>query len=335
MHRSVTALARSRRTSRLASVALRLLFARPAFWSLGALFAVVGLGGCAASELDLCDPEVAAEVVYEPNTGAPAYVGQALMLRSCGGGQFCHSSTADGIDRHGVPRGLDFDVQIASIDASANVEKVVVLRHGRFRVRQQREDIWRTVQDGSMPPTSTEAQEVLVESLQYASITGDPLPPLDSPAGREALRNWLACDSPVIERTVAQPGVPSVTVSGLGELEVAASWDSIFEDLLVNRCASAVCHGGEPTAGFRIYKLDREATRAQLFLPASTATRDGCAGQGPLVDLSQPEAESLFVRKLAQSSDELCGDRMPRDTVPVGAENIENIREWIRMGALP
>jgi hypothetical protein len=69
------------------------------------------------------------------------------------------------------------------------------LREDLATARRFRHEILREVQRGEMPPG--EAGRAVVE----ASPRYRDLPALDEPAGREILRNWLACDLPIVERT--------------------------------------------------------------------------------------------------------------------------------------
>jgi len=300
--------------------------------------AFLGIAGCAA-DLGVCDAVAAERVVYDTRTGLPAYEGQALLLGSCGGGQFCHAAGVDAEARHGVPAGFDFDVRLASNDARTFPEEVERLRHARFRVRQARDAIWEEVVAGAMPPASTEAQRVVAAGPQHARLlaTGEsePLPGLATPEGREVLRNWLACDGPVIERTVARAdGVPSVVVAALPVAPVEANWNSIFSALLVPRCASGLCHGGNPDAGFQVFVDDAAATLAALREPPrGVRTGDDCRGTGVLLDTADPDA-SLFLRKLAATDDaSVCGRPMPLNALRVSDDDLANIRAWIAAGA--
>ncbi|MCG8419518.1 MAG: cytochrome c [Proteobacteria bacterium] len=81
----------------------------------------------------------------QQNTGA------TIVFTTCIG---CHSSQLQGADRRGVPDGMDFDV----IDI----------------VRDMAADIYRTAEDGSMPPPTSD-----VTALNSAQV--------------EAVRVYLAC----------------------------------------------------------------------------------------------------------------------------------------------
>jgi hypothetical protein len=307
------------------------------YLAVAALFAGAG---CSA-DLGVCDPIASERVVYDTSTGMPAYEGQALLLGSCGGGQFCHASGIDAVALHGVPSGFDFDVRLASSDARVFPDEVARLRHARFRVRQARASIWEEVVEGTMPPSSLEAQRVVAAGPRYArlSVSGEsePLPGLDTAAGREVLRNWLACDGPVVERTVARAdGVPSVAVPGQSVAPVEANWDSVFGALLVPRCASGLCHGGNPDAGFQVFVDDAEASYAELGAPPrGVRAGDDCRGEGALLDTTNPDA-SLLLRKLAATDDAaVCGRPMPLNALRVTDDDLANVRAWIAAGAPP
>ena len=152
------------------------------------------LCGC-APDLGECDIEVAKQVYYtDDEVRLPAYGGQALVEASCGGGAFCHSEAATGPARYGVPAGLDFDVSIAE-----TADQTARLRSGIARVREWRSGVWREVHAGTMPPGEI-GEAIRAGGLPYAE-----LPPLPTAEGKEILRNWLACNAPIVERATTRP----------------------------------------------------------------------------------------------------------------------------------
>lgn len=169
-----------------------------------------------AVDLGECDPVMATHVTY--SGGVPAYEGQAMVATNCGNASFCHSSGASGQQRYGASLGLDFDVQIASTRAATNDVELELeaastarLRQAQNNVRTYAEHIYREVESGRMPPFGGATEDTLIGLPRYADAEGRRVPPVDSYEGLEILRNWLACDAPVVERTTPRPdGAASV-----------------------------------------------------------------------------------------------------------------------------
>lgn len=163
-----------------------------------AALAAIVVGGC-GTDLGECDPDAARRIVYD-DEGFPAYEGQALIQVSCGNGAFCHSAQATGAARYGAPAELDFDVAIVATEAD-----LARLERGVANVRDYREDILDLVEDGEMPPWGEATETVHRNVPRYRRVADDGtvtrLPFIDSFEGLEILRNWLACDAPVVERT--------------------------------------------------------------------------------------------------------------------------------------
>jgi hypothetical protein len=90
-----------------------------------------------------------------PGGMSMAAAGQQVVAQACAGGR-CHSATATGKNRVGVPAGLNFDVPSVVHDWS--------------------QTMWDQIEDGNMPPKNQ--GRVL------------------SVADKETLRNWLACGAP-------------------------------------------------------------------------------------------------------------------------------------------
>ncbi len=290
-----------------------------------ALPLVLALLGCEPTLGD-CDQAAAIRVAYDEASGLPAYEGQAQMIASCGYGSFCHG--AEPTDAFGVPEGLTFDVQLASSSAEVREDQVARLRRGRFRTVQEARLILHSVDLGTMPPRDD--SDVLAGAPRYVRPeSGDfvPVPAVDTDEGREVLRNWLACDAPVVERPVPRSdGVAAVVVPPLDLPPIEPTWTSIFEDLLRRRgCGSARCHGGTES-GFRV--TDAAATYDALVGRAPSS--EECAGSGTLVVASDPDA-SLLLEKLLPSP--TCGDRMPLSGLPLNETDVAAVRQWIADGA--
>lgn len=303
-----------------------------------ALTLLVFATGC-FPEVGDCDPIAAQRPVYDQD-GVPAYEGQALVLASCASNGVCHGEPDETrLDaRFGVPAALTFDVQLASFDNQIRDGEVARQRRARFRILQVSGNVLDVVHRRQMPPPSdgpdSPAELFYAQAPAYSNADGEPLPPANSDDGMEILRNWLACGAPVVERTVARPdGVESVTAARLIRTPLEPTWTSIYTDLLSTRCNSAICHGGNPDAGFRVLNDDPGGTLDSLLSgAASTATGLDCAEDGSALLVPGDPDASLLYRKITGSP--TCGDTMP----PGGSISDENrmaIQQWIEDGANP
>ncbi len=169
------------------------------------------LGGCAGETLGPCDRAAAQRVVHDER-GYPYYAAQALVHASCGQAAFCHAGTAEGPTRWGVPMGLDFDMDLASVSGStapltpSERRLRSRLREGRQRVLEWGEAFYDSVESGWMPPYGDATVEVHAGVSRYVfADDGSRLPRVDDAEGLAILRNWLACGAPVVERTSPHP----------------------------------------------------------------------------------------------------------------------------------
>ncbi len=172
---------------------------------------LTGLTACGPSDLGPCDEAAAHRVVYDER-GYPYYAGQALVHSSCGQAAFCHSAVAEGKTRWGAPKGLDFDMEIASVDPSGGMPTPFEMQlrdhlaAGRRNVRDWGGALYDTVQSGWMPPKGRAGQEALGGASKYwYADDGSQLPPIGEAAGLHVLRNWLSCGAPVVERVSPHP----------------------------------------------------------------------------------------------------------------------------------
>lgn len=294
-------------------------------------------------EIGPCDVGDARRVVYD-GAGTPAFEGQALMIQSCGHGAFCHSSDIPIENRKGVPEGLEYDLRLASFAADAEPESTERLREMQRRAFAHRHAIWDQVARGGMPVRDAVGEEVLGAAPVYKRFdpsTGDaaPLPGLDSEAGREVLRNWLACGLPIVERT--EPigdgqAVESVgwVVPGVDVEPLAPSWPDIYARLVEPRCASAPCHGAQTAGGLDLRGESETLDRLRSGVGAGAP----CLGAGtPMIDTEDPDG-SLFLQKMTgrdASGAPVCGDLMPIGGARVDPRSLEAIRAWIAAGAQP
>ncbi len=304
---------------------------------------VVGLSGCSPS-LETCDPLAARAVTYD-TLGKPYYQGQALVFASCGGtGGFCHTTPAVGTARHGVPFGFNFDMELVprNLSMERDIAATEVLRAGQQRVYDQRFEIYSSVLHGDVPalPEFYEHVESFVDSNNRV------LPRLDTDAGQEILRNWLACGSPVVERrpTVDDSGNFDYTrpegVTPVGDVVapnqnvITPEFSSIYASVISTTCGVVGCHRGtEPTGN-----LDMGSrTAAYSNLVGVNAMSSGCIDSGLMRVVEEDADHSLLINKLEghlANGDMVCGPQMPLGGTPLDESVIDVIREWINEGAL-
>ncbi|MGB3050723.1 MAG: hypothetical protein WBB42_06970, partial [Polyangiales bacterium] len=193
------------------------------------------------------------------------------------------------------------------------------------------------------------------------------LPSIDSSEGQEIVRNWLACQAPVVARTEIPP-------SAALELELCQSvddeicvyrgpgvlpdpsWSSIYFAIMFTECL--ICHapandnidqnpsrqggpipGGANPAGLAALDLsgvdlmDTSNWASDSYpavVDALAADPGDCAGQGTIVIPFDPDG-SIMVQKLRDV--QTCGDQMPLGS-SISEARIQVIEEWINQGAL-
>lgn len=313
------------------------------------------------------------DIAYRPTDGLPMYEGQALVQSTCGNGQFCHSPAAMGIDRIGAPAGLNFDVALActpTTNEDTCAQQLQRLYTNQDEIARWAEGMIQEIRAGAMPPGAA-GRTVRDATPWIRGSDGMPLPDIESDEGQEIVRNWLACQAPVIARTEAAPSealqlTPCASVDDeiciyggpQGDLPEPA-WSEIYWSLLFTTCVS--CHGPandnddqnpDNPLGRRIPGGASPAALAALDLTGSDTTDTSswpteswsavvdapaadpgmCAGQGTIVTPLDPAA-SIMVRKMRAM--QTCGDEMP----PVGGSQtiseplIQVVEEWINLGA--
>ncbi len=277
--------------------------------------------------------------VYD-GLGQPAYPGQALLLASC---SQCHS---EGLRmRRGAPVGLEFDPALVPDSATGpmSIEPARRLLRIQGIIHRNRDLLYGQVAIGQMPPRG-----FVVSTTGYAYEDGTLLPGLDTGAGREELRNWLACRSPVIERTM--PDVQTCTTNddcavtrfcnpmngqcvGVGDVVASRGmmldpqWSSLYPTLRM-RCVDG-CH--DATTRFGGLDLSTQEVAYTSVVGQSPGPMTvSCAGQGAYVTAGMPDA-SLLLSKLSETP--ACGSRMPiGGTLPESYTDV--MREWIMLGAM-
>lgn len=248
---------------------------------LAAILCISNLIGCKRDlgecNLDGLTPEgapvdgpAAFDIAYRETDGLPMYEGQAIVQSSCGDGAFCHAPAAVGGDRFGTPAGLNFDVDLACIDASQDstcaqpiescegaqgltpyCERLRGLRNNQNQVRNWAEGMIQEIRSGAMPPGAA-GRSVRNTIPWIRKSDGGQLPSIDSSEGQEIVRNWLACQAPAIARTEAAPSAaqelePCQSVddeicvySGPGDLP-DPTWSDIYFGIIFTDCL--ICHG--------------------------------------------------------------------------------------------
>jgi len=239
------------------------------------------LAGCQDRDLGECNLDGMTEagapipgpaafaLAYRSTDGLPMFEGQALVQASCGNGQFCHTPNAEGADRIGVPKTLDYDVALACTDPtvdstcanlqpcegeeieSAYCERLSRLEDNRNSAASWGEGMISEIRNGTMPPG--EAGEQVVDRTPWFRADGSPLPEWGSSEATDIVRNWLACKAPVVARAELAPSqdlelAPCESVEGevcvyngpQGSLP-DPNWSSIYWSVMFTQCV--ICHG--------------------------------------------------------------------------------------------
>ncbi len=282
---------------------------------------------------------------FEPITYyVPYYEGQALAHASCGNGGVCHSANATGALRHGAPAGLNFDVAMnakvsdyTGMLAIDPATRAPIGERGHAKLKEWREESWALIDDGSMPPGEIGAAlQATPKWYVQSAADNDPaepfeieervVPPISTSAGKEIVRNWLACGAPVPE---------GQRLGQRGPDPVAATWDDIHSVIISDQCVG--CHAGTADPAFNGGLLLSSACaswKAVVNQPAhSSSVCD--AFPGALIAPGMPE-QSLLYQKLVQQDADICGSPMPLGPAPTLGESFTNaVRDWIMNGALP
>ncbi|MGF1464983.1 MAG: hypothetical protein ACFCGT_02515 [Sandaracinaceae bacterium] len=292
--------------------------------------------GCQA-DLATCDLPAAQRPAYDEATGLAAFEGQALLIRGCGAGAFCHADGVEAEDRFGAPAGLDLDLLPVAVDGTVDEEASARLARNQWTALRERHRVFASVASGWMPILSGAGADVADAAPAYVRVDPDsgdlqPLPELGTADAKEILRNWLACDAPVVARPEPRDDgrasvgfiVPSRSVAPL-----EAEWADIYERLVAPRCSSTLCHGAGRDSQAGLDLVGRDDALARLLGGAANTDREesACADSGmDLLVAGNPE-QSLFYRKL--TGEPGCGDRMPLEASAVREESLAAIRAWI------
>ncbi len=361
--------------------------------------AVIASVGCTKADLGACNLDgttpggeiegpAAFDLAYNSLTGEPMYEGQALVQASCGNGQFCHTPNATGGDRLGTPRGLDFDVALACTDATTDptcadlqpcegtevetpyCERLRRLSANRGTIAAWAEEMHFQISEGTMPPG--EAGGRVQDDTPFVREDNTELPRLDTPDGKNIVRNWLACGAPVVARTELAPSADlELTECDSIEGEICfysgpqaplpdPTWSSIYWSVMFSTCV--ICHGpansnvdsnpdnpfedgripgGASPAGLAVLDLTGSDTtdtsnwpfESHSALVNVSASPDGlCFGQG--INVIPNDAEgSLMIQKMRAV--QTCGGEMPLGGggQTIPTPVIDVIADWIDAGA--
>lgn len=330
---------------------------------LAALALALVTQGC-ETDVGVCDPDMASQLAYQG--GVPGFTGQVILTNSCAGG-YCHySQTADEEleNRLGAPRGLDFELtpfvgpRLDDPTAEETRTRELLARHRR--VFDMRGHIWAQVQARTMPPWDWNQplpedpdDDTLLEAAQRQATLEDfevvvdeetgeraPVPTLETEEGREILRNWLACDAPIVERTQGSAiGESSYVVPECEQTCVGPTWSAILEGILTPRCATSGCHNESAAGALSMVGTPEQILGRMVDVPAdgsqceSGATEDPMPAQGMLRITPGDPTESLLIQKVVRPSSEICGGVMPASGAPLSEQRLCVLREWVACGA--
>lgn len=294
------------------------------------------VAGC-ETDLGSCD-EAAARTVYFSNSGKPLYGGQALVVSYCTTG--CHSASAEGKDRRGVPAGLDFDMNLAGSDA----ELVALLKAGQHNVYEWRGEAYEWVEAQTMPPPGLKRSGV-----EYATLDGEMLPGLDEAAGHELLRNWLSCGAPVVEKSqqptpTSSPG-DACTEGAVGDCRVEQDampieprWSSLYSRYFGDGATCRGCHETEAQASAfnTTFVMGSTAQSAYDSMVGVMTDADGVCGGQTIVVAGSAEQSNLVHKLERQLPDGggICGAPMPLSGQKTPASVLQAVRDWIDAGAM-
>lgn len=326
--------------------------------------------GCSES-VGSCEDPLGGRTTVGYDRGV-AYTGQVILTTSCATG--CHSSLAKGADRRGAPAGLDFDLRPITTPAPGPVvpgsnggivavqvdpNQLAGLRARQRKVVDERDSIWEQVEKGLMPPQGGLALNVMRTMFgQDGSCTG--MAGLaDDAQAKLQLRNWLACGAPLVETysallPVAAPAnavdqaAGTAAYSGtvgyqypeckMDVLPGGPTFQQVYTTVLSSAtygCATAACHGTGGSAAAYIDLGTAEKAYMALLGPTGqggTPTTPCATNPAPHVKPGDP-AGSYLIAKLGGGG-AFCGSQMPIGP-PLSAADLELVRQWIAMGAMP
>lgn len=311
------------------------------------------------------------------SSGQLVFTGQAIINKTCAP---CHVSTVAAAGRQGAPAGLNFDlIPLPGISTVAGANggvagvtldptKLAGLRTRQRRVYDLREMIWDQVDKGLMPPGKNASGIASLTNLVKSAFgmdgtctKGAALVSLDDAADREAFRNWLACDVPIVEASSDQlpykalpaGSTPADSAAGAAYYSVAGtsvgyqypscggggsdagtgggvSFDKIYNDVLSKPSYTCLaCHGGTAPMGmFDIGTIDKAYT---TLLGTGQGGKTTCAMSPVYVKPGDPNS-SYLLNMLVMSKTRCTPNVMPLGGM-MDAADIDLITQWIMAGA--
>jgi hypothetical protein len=286
--------------------------------------------GCEA-DLGTCDMTAATKVAYL--NGTPYYEGQAILNASCAGGS-CHANGATGDGRNGAPHGLNFDVQ--PLTKSSTQADLGVLKAGITEIRDEASELWGLIDDGDMPPGKAGERPAPALYSDAAGTTKVASP--DLATSKDKVRNWLACQAPIVAATTDSAVMTDAMALGKieapGTAAIAADFGSIYDNLL----GQTICTSCHSAAGaYKQLVLDftsKDTAYATLFNKTAVLGSGGMCGGRTLVKPMDCKG-SLLYQKLAYATGapELCGSPMPFGGTMVSPDIAKAVCDWITAGA--
>jgi mono/diheme cytochrome c family protein len=287
----------------------------------------VALMGCGA-DLGTCDSAASEQLVYL--NGVPYFEGQGLVQQSCAGAQ-CHTVGAVGAARSGVPHSLDFDVEV--LTAQSQEDRLDALRDGISLIRDKATELWTLIDNGEMPPGRAGERPKLAWKRDLEGVVDANLDGIDTADGRDIVRNWLACGSPIVSATDDSPYADQAARFGVvrpaGDARVEATWESVYANVLT-QCAS--CH--RPGSTFPDLDLSSSDTAYTELVGGSAMSGGACSGR-ILVTPNDCQGSVLY-KKLqpAGMATDLCGDAMPLGGTAIPTDQLQAVCDWITAGAI-
>jgi len=299
---------------------------RFALWLSWVVLFAVGVAGC-EPDLGACDMNAATEggLVYGAD-GTPYYAGQALVQTACANG-VCHSSGAVGPGRVGAPHYLNFDVGV--LNASSTPQNVGNLRAGISTVRDEAGEMYSQLSDDLMPPGK--AGERVAPMWKNADGSAASLPAITTAEGKSTVRNWLACNAPIVAGVTGAPADAMQLGTIKAPLEISttdATFTSVYTGVLTAACAT--CHDGKMFSSQTPLDFTTQAKAFATLVGPDVSGTGSCVGKGKLVTPNNCDTSVLYQKLLPAPVS--CGAPMPLGTMGNQTQR-DLVCNWIKAGA--
>jgi len=149
------------------------------------------------------------------------------------------------------------------------------------------------------------------------------------------VRNWLACNAPIVAGVTGAPAdaMQLGTIKAPLEIETPtdATFTSVYTGILMAKCVT--CHTGPAGAFGSQTPLDfsTEAKAFSTLVGPDTSATGKCVGKGKLVTANNCDTSLLYEKVLAAPV--TCGDPMPLSGTPLSQAERDLICNWIKAGA--